>query len=144
MTDTLQIAMNFWQALRSRDADIIRAAVTADVEWIAPPRNATAVALGVTDHMVGPDEIIRFIVDDFRRMFSTGMKVDIISITANADRVVFEQQQSAVLTNGRRFELPYIFILETADGRVSQVREYMYTLTGYQLVFGNDEPGKIF
>lgn len=143
MTDNLQIVRNFWSALFSRDPARIEDAVAEDVEWIAPPGNATAVALGVTHHMIGPKAICRFILDDVRRLFSNGIEVEVLSITAGDDRVIFEQRQTALLANGRNFDLIYVFIFEVAGGRVRQVREYMDTHKGHRMVFGDQEPRQI-
>lgn len=140
MSENLDAVRRFWQALRSRNPDNIRAAVTSDVEWIAPPDNATAAALGITHHMIGPEAICRFMIDDFPRLFSNGMEVEIISIVADKDRVVFEQRQKAVLSNGRAFDLLYVFIFEVSGGQVRRIREYMDTHSGRLMVFGDEVP----
>lgn len=143
MADNLQIVRNFWAALFSRDPVRIKDAVAEDVEWIAPPGNATAVALGVPHHMIGPDAICRFVLEDVRRLFSNGIEVEVLSVTVGDDRVVFEQRQTALLANGRNFDLTYVFIFEIAGGRVRQVREYMDTRSGHTMVFGDEEPRRI-
>lgn len=138
-----EAAFAIWRAFATRDADAIRAVLTEDVEWRAPPRNATAIALGVTDHMIGPDAIIRFILEDFPRLFSAGMRVEPISVTAEGERVVFEQRQSATLANGRRYAIDYVFIFEMKGTRVHRIREYMDTQGGRDQVFGSAPAGQI-
>ena len=103
--DSKEAALAVWRAFATRDAERIRAVLTDDAEWRAPARNATAVALGVSDHMVGADAIVRFILDDYPRLFSGGMRIAPISLTAEDERVVFEQRQSATLANGRDYAL---------------------------------------
>jgi ketosteroid isomerase-like protein len=132
----------FWAALFSRNPDQIRRSVTPDVEWKAPPGNATAVALGVTHHMVGPDAIIKFVLEDFRRLFSNGMEIERISLTAEQNRVVFEQKQTAILVDGQKFDLDYVFIIETLNGKVARIREYMDTRSGHIMVFGSDHTSR--
>lgn len=141
--DTRQIAMNMWRAFGSRDRDTIHSALTADVEWIAPKRNATAVALGVTDHMIGQEAISSFLLLDLPRLFPSGIRIEPISVTIEGERAVFEQRQTALLANGRTYQNDYLFILEVDGSRVRRIREYMDTLGGYAMVFGEDEPGKI-
>lgn len=136
MTDSKQAALAVWRAFASRDAEQMRAVMTDDVEWRAPPGNATAAALEVTHHMVGPDAIIRFILDDFRRLFPGGMQVEPISVTAEGDRVIFEQRQSGTLAHGGAYALDYVFIFEMAGHRVRQIREYMDTRSGHEQIFG--------
>lgn len=141
--DTTTAARGVWKAFFSRDPDTIRAVLTDDVEWIAPRDNATAVALGVTDHMVGKEAIVSFLTRDLGRLFSNGMIVDPISTTAEGDRVVFEQMQRATLANGRRYENAYVFIFEMEGARVRRIREYMDTRNGYSMVFGDEPPSRI-
>ena len=134
--DSKQAALAAWRAFGSGDAASIRAVLTDDAEWRAPAGNATAVALGVTDHMIGAEAIARFILEDYPRLFSGGMRVDPISVTAEGARVVFEQRQSATLANGRAYALDYVFIFEMQGTRVRRIREYMDTRSGYAQVFG--------
>lgn len=134
--DSKQAALAAWRAFGSGDAGRIRAVLTDDAEWRAPAGNATAVALGVTDHMIGAEAIARFILDDYPRLFSGGMQVEPISVTAEGERVVFEQRQRATLANGRAYALDYVFIFEMQGARVQRVREYMDTRSGYAQVFG--------
>lgn len=141
--DTKQAAMNVWKAFASRDAATIHSVLTEDVEWIAPKRNATAVALGVTDHMVGQEAISSFLTQDLRRLFSNGLKIEPISLTVEGDRVVFEQRQTAVLANGRAYDNCYVFIFEMVGLRVRRIREYMDTFGGHEMVFGDAKPIKI-
>ncbi|WP_439566799.1 nuclear transport factor 2 family protein [Sphingopyxis sp.] len=138
-----EAAIAVWRAFGSGDADRIRAVLADDVEWCAPPENATAVALGVTHHMVGPDAIIGFIRDDYRRLFPGGMQVDPISVTAEGERVIFEQRQSATLANGRAYALDYVFVFEMAGPRVRRIREYMDARSGHDQVFGTAAAGRI-
>lgn len=141
--DTKQAATNVWKAFASRDAATIHSVLTEDVEWIAPKRNATAVALGVTDHMVGQEAISSFLTQDLRRLFSNGLKIEPISLTVEGDRVVFEQRQTAVLSNGRAYDNCYVFIFEMVGLRVRRIREYMDTFGGHEMVFGDAKPTKI-
>ena len=134
--DSKEAALAVWRAFATRDAERIRAVLTDDAEWRAPARNATAVALGVSDHMVGADAIVQFILEDYPRLFSNGMRIEPISLTAEDERVVFEQRQSATLANGRDYALDYVFIFEMQGGRVRRIREYMDTKNGYDQVFG--------
>ena len=131
-----EAALAVWRAFATRDAERIRSVLTEDVEWRAPRNNATAIALGVTDHMVGADAIVRFILGDYPRLFCNGMRVEPISVTAEGERVVFEQRQSAKLANGREYALDYIFIFEMKGTRVQRIREYMDTKSGHEQVFG--------
>ena len=143
VADSLDAVKRYWSALRSRDARQILESVTEDVEWLAPRDNATAVALGVTNHMIGAQAVIRFILEDFPRLFSNGLSIDLISATETGDTVVFEQRQRASLVNGRNLDLNYVFVFEIANGKVRRIREYMDTHGQHRMVFGDQAARKI-
>ncbi|HEY3468867.1 MAG TPA: nuclear transport factor 2 family protein [Amycolatopsis sp.] len=54
-----EIVQNAWNAFASHDANRISAVFTEDAEWLAPPGDATAVALESSSHMVGRKAIMR-------------------------------------------------------------------------------------
>lgn len=141
--DTRDAATRVWTAFASGNTNTIHSVLTEDVEWIAPRRNATAVALGVTDHMIGREAISSFLTQDLPRLFSSGIQIAHISLTIEGDRAVFEQRQTAILANGRTYDNDYLFIFEMDGPRVRRIREYMDTLGGYTMVFGDGAPGKI-
>ena len=129
------IVLNAWKTFSTRDAGEIASLFAPDAEWIAPARNATAVALAHTDHMVGPEEIARFIASEMHRLFS---EIDIAfrAIHADGDTVIIEERMRATLPEGRAYDNDYCFIFVVAGGRIKQVREYMDTRKGWQMVFG--------
>jgi uncharacterized protein len=141
--DTKTAAANVWAAFKSRDRDQIRQVLTEDVEWIAPPNNATAVALGVTDHMIGQDAIADFLLNDLPKLFNNGIAIEHITVTVEGERVIFEQMQTAILVNGRHYKNAYMFVFEMKGDRVRRIREYMDTWNGYRMMFGDDQPGCI-
>jgi uncharacterized protein len=66
-----------WAAFGSRDTDRIQAAFTPDAEWLAPPGNATAMAIDGTSHLIGRDQIVRFLSQEFGTVFVVGAALDI-------------------------------------------------------------------
>ena len=62
--DNKQAVRETWKAFASRNPAEIAARFTEDARWIAPPGNATALALNGT-HLMGRDDIVRFIAVDF-------------------------------------------------------------------------------
>ncbi|WP_343519391.1 nuclear transport factor 2 family protein [Sphingomonas sp.] len=141
--DNSTIVAAAWEAFASRDAERIAACFTADAEWIAPPGNATAVALDYPHHMRGPDEIARFIAHEFGRLFVADVAIDFRTMAAAGDLVLVEERMRATLVNGRGYELSYCFVFVVADGRVAQVREYMDTRSGWSQMFGDGPGGKL-
>lgn len=129
-----QIVLDAWKAFATQDPAKAAPFFTEDAEWIAPPSNATAVALDGPSHMVGRDVIAAFATQGFRRMFSE-VEIEFLTVAADGDTVVVEERMRAQ-ANGRPYDLTYCFIYKLQDGRIRQVREYMDTLSGERMIFG--------
>jgi ketosteroid isomerase-like protein len=123
-------------AFASRDPQRISAVFAEDAEWIAPMRNATALATGFTDHMVGPSQIARFIAFEFGTLFSSDVKVEFRGVYAEDDIVIVEERMQARLSNGNHYDNDYCFVFEVEDGLIKRVREYMDTAKGHRMIFG--------
>lgn len=134
-----QIVLDAWAAFASRDRRRIAAAFTEDAEWLAPPGNATAVALGFTDHMIGREQIAEFIAVEFGKLFVSDVRLDFKGVYAEDHVVVVEERMSATLASGRPYELDYCFIFELRQGRIARVREYMDTAAGHRMMFGQTD-----
>lgn len=139
--DNVLIVKAAWEAFASRDADRIAACFAPDAEWIAPPGNATAVALDFPHHMRGATEIARFIAHEFRRLFVADVAIDFRTMAAAGDLVLVEERMRATLVNGRNYDLAYCFVFVVTEGRIAQVRESMDTRSGWAQMFG-DGPGR--
>ncbi|MBB4421990.1 hypothetical protein GGD66_000516 [Bradyrhizobium sp. CIR48] len=134
MSSPKDIVLNAWKIFSTRDAERIAALFTDDAEWIAPKGNATAVALDHTDHMVGPHQIARFIAQEMHRMFSN-IDIAFRGVHADGDVVIVEERMRATLPGGKPYENDYCFVFTVAGDRIRQVREYMDTRKGWQMVF---------
>jgi ketosteroid isomerase-like protein len=63
-------------------------------------------------------------------------EMTVIATTAEGDRVAIELQGKCGLTNGKRYDNVYHFMLECKDGKVRRVKEYCDTQLAAG-VFGN-------
>jgi ketosteroid isomerase-like protein len=129
------IVQHAWQEFASHDAARIAAVFTEDAEWLAPPGNATAVALGGSAHMIGRDAIVRFLAEDFPRFFVSDVTVTFHGFHVDGERVVVEETMTATLANGNHYANDYCFVFELRDGLIHRVREYMDTARGHRMVF---------
>ncbi|MGP4104077.1 nuclear transport factor 2 family protein [Nonomuraea sp. KM90] len=125
-----------WRAFSTRDRDVIASFFTEDAEWLAPPGNATAVALGGSHHMVGRDAIIHFLTVDFPRLFVADVSLTFRGFYADGDVVVVEETMEATLAGGNAYRNDYCFVFELRDGRIHRVREYMDTARGRRMLEG--------
>ncbi|MFH8410756.1 nuclear transport factor 2 family protein [Streptomyces sp. NPDC018019] len=130
------IIENAFQAFASNDPDRISAVLTEDAEWLSPPGNATAVALGGTHHMVGREAIVRFFAQDFPRLYARDLAVTFRGVHIDGERAAVEAAMTATLANGNHYSNDYCFVIELRDSLVHRVREYVDTARGLRMVFG--------
>jgi len=133
--DTRELTMHAWKIFSTRDREQIAALFTDGAEWIAPEGNATAVALDFTNHMVGAKQIAQFIAVEFHKMFRDAT-MQFRTIRAAGDIAIVEERMQATLSNGRIYDNDYCFVFEFEGGLIRQVREYMDTRRGWNMVFG--------
>ena len=141
-----------YAAYGSGDAERIANLLHDDVVWVAPPGNATQVALGLGNpedagapsgsNTLGKQLIVQFMAHNFPRMF-LNPKNEFRAMVAEGPLVFAEHRLSATLPNGRPYANDYCFAYEVRDGKVQHIREYMDTRGGWVQVFGKDEPKAI-
>ena len=131
------IVVATWKTFSTRDAARIQACFTEDAVWIAPPRNATALAVGRGEiNRMNREQIADFIAHDFGRLFVADVNIEFSGVYGEGDTVVLEQRTRATLANGHGYDIDYCFVFKVRDGRVCQMREYMDTLNGFRQIFG--------
>jgi ketosteroid isomerase-like protein len=125
-----QLVVNAWKAFATRDPDRVGAVFAPDAEWLAPPGNATALALDGTYHLVGRERIVRFLTSEFGTVFVADVSLDVRGVYADGDRVVTEVRLRATLAHGGHYDNEYCFIFDMENGLIKRIREYMDTLRG--------------
>ena len=148
MAVSKDIILALYRAYGSGDPVAIAALLADEVIWVAPPGNATQVALdmghgadaGPPDgsNNLGKAAIIDFMVNDFARLFTNATNVFTL-ILEDGDHVMVEHRLSATLVNGRSYVNDYCFVFRVANGRVIAIREYMDTRGGWVQMFGTAE-----
>jgi ketosteroid isomerase-like protein len=129
-----ETVLNAWKAFASHDADRIAAVFTEDAEWLAPPGNATALALDGPSHMIGRQAITHFLAEDFLRLFVADVDVTFHGIHATADHVIVEETMTATLADGSHYDNDYCLVFELRDGLIHRVREYMDTSRAHRMI----------
>lgn len=138
-----------YAAFGSGDPKRIAALLHKDVVWVAPPGNATQVALGLgnSEDAGAPDgsnnlrheQIVQFMAHNFSRFF-TRPKNEFRAMVSEGNVVFAEHRISATLPHGRNYVNDYCFAYEVHDGKILHIREYMDTRGGWAQVFGKEEP----
>jgi uncharacterized protein len=141
-----------YAAFGSGDPERISALLHENVIWVAPPGNATQVALGLgssadagapngsnnLDHR----QIVQFMAHNFSRFFKNPTN-NFRSMVAEGNTVFAEHRISATLPNGRSYVNDYCFAYEVFEDKVQHIREYMDTRGGWAQVFGEDAPSAL-
>lgn len=140
-TSSSDTVMEAWRAFASRDPGRVGSVFTPDAEWLAPPDNATALALDGVSHLVGRDRIVQFLTAEFGTVFVDDVSVEFRGVHAAGDTVVVEERMQATLANGGRYDNDYCFVFELVGGRIHRVREYMDTRRG-AAYFAADKAGR--
>ena len=139
--DNKQVVFEVWKTFRTRSRDQIRPYLAPDIHWIAPPGNATALALGKPAGFTDRESMMDFICDDFTRLFARDLSTQVRSAVCEGNVVILEQTLSATLFDGRPYKNDYVFVFDVRDGQVRQMREYMDTASGFRQIFG-DQPAR--
>lgn len=147
-----ETVLSLYRAYQSGDPKEIAEFLDDDVVWVAPPGNATQVALGLgRPEESGPpsgsnnlehDEIVAFMAHNFARFF-TDAKNEFRTMISEGSVVFVEHRLSARLPNGRDYVNDYCFAYEVRDDKVCAIREYMDTRGGWTQVFGEAEPRQL-
>jgi ketosteroid isomerase-like protein len=125
-----------WQVFKTRDPERIAALFTEDAEWLAPPNNATAVALQGSHRIIGRALITQFLATEMYRIFRD-IQIEFRGVYADGNTVIVEERMQATVPNGGRYDNDYCFLFELADGRIRRVREYMDTQRATQTILGS-------
>lgn len=135
-----QLVMNAWKVFATRDPERIRQVFAPDAEWLAPPGNATALALDGTHHLIGRERIVKFLATEFPTVFVADVSIDFRGFYADGDVVVVEERMQATLAHGGHYDNDYCFIFEMENGLIKRIREYMDTKRGAAM-FGSPTAG---
>lgn len=138
-TNSKDLTINAWKTFATRDPERIAALFAPGAEWIAPKGNATARALNVTDHMIGGEQVAHFISVEYDKLFKDAQWT-FRAIHADQTTAIVESNLKATLSNGRSYNNDYCFVVEFDNGLIKQVREFMDTRRGWEMVFGDTEP----
>jgi len=132
-----QIVLDAWKAFASQDPVQAAPFFAEDAEWIAPPDNATAVALGGLSEMKGRQALAKFVTQGFRKLYSD-VSIELLGVYADGETVVVEERMRAKLPNGRLYDNVYCLVFKLENGLIKLIREYMDTLGGERMIFGGE------
>lgn len=126
MTTTVEahkrIAAELFARFSASDIAGVMALLTDDVTWRVPGKPELMPSAGTYDRA----RLGRL----FQRMLSQledGLKMTVLDMIAEGDRVAVEVESSGDLKNGRKYRQQYHFVMCFRDGKIAAVREYLDT-----------------
>src|SRR5262245_1513292 len=114
-----QRAMQFFNALGAGDAATLQTLITDDIEVVTP---GTAEICGVRNHAV-----VMAICNAFPQITRNGVKFEVITLTAEGDRVACELQGRSTMVNGAAYDNTYHFLVHFRGDKICRVKEYLDT-----------------
>ena len=123
--DNKRCVLAYLDALCRGDRDAAFAAFSEDATWTRPP------SLGGTGVYRGRDAIFRVYFAADEDLYETGTRhydIEILGVTAEADRVAVEMRHRGRTLAGEPYETDYHVLYEVRDGLIRAVREYFDSL----------------
>ncbi len=121
-TETKAIAAAFISRFNANDIDGALDCLTDDVTWWIAGHPDSLPVVGTLDR----ERLARL----FHRMHSQlidGLRMTVKGMVAEDHRVAVEVESYGQLKNGRVYNQHYHFLMETRDGKIAAVREYLDT-----------------
>jgi ketosteroid isomerase-like protein len=115
-----QVVLDFITAMGKGEPDAAAPCITEDAYTLAKGYGKFA---GVRNR-----DTILATIGAFKALMPGGLAPTILSVTAEADRVVVEFEGNGTLYNGESYRNEYCMVFTLRDGRICQVNEYFCTL----------------
>lgn len=122
-----QVVLTFIDAMGRGDAD-------AAAPCLAPDAFTLAKGFGKFAGVRERDTILATIAA-FRQLMPAGLTPEILSVTAEGDRVVVEFEGNARTFDGQDYNNQYCMVFTLADGRIRQVSEYFCTILADEVLW---------
>jgi ketosteroid isomerase-like protein len=71
----------------------------------------------------------QFAIKLLQSLFPAGLAYEVVSLTAEADRVAAEVHAHGSLANGERYENSYVFLFRIRAGQIASIAEHFNVLT---------------
>lgn len=113
------IARKFLEALGSSDVETVSGLLADDVVAVCTGTSVLSATRGRAD-VIGAAGI-------FKTIFKSGLRFEILSMTAEEDRVSVESQGHSELVTGAAYDNQYHFLFHIRDGRIHTIKEYIDT-----------------
>jgi uncharacterized protein len=99
------------------DVDLFASTITDDYVTVLTGQSKMSGTLTREQHLA--------FVRAIPKMFTTGLNFEILSLTAEDDRVACESRVTATLTNGLDYNNEYVHLFRFREGKIYRTNEFM-------------------
>ncbi|MGR8918696.1 MAG: nuclear transport factor 2 family protein [Gammaproteobacteria bacterium] len=114
-----QLVRDTWGAVSAGDIDTFMNNLADDISWTFFGSHRFAGTFN------GKEELANKLFAPIGDVLEDGIKVELLSLTADGDRVAVEAKGNARSKAGKDYNNDYCMIVTCADGKVKAVREYL-------------------
>ena len=114
-----QLVRKTWEAIAKKDFDTFGDGLADDVHWTFLGKHRFAKTY------VGKEDFLTNVAEPVFGELESDYKYHLLTMTAEADRVVLEAKLESRSKAGRDYIQEYCYVIAIADGKVKDVREYL-------------------
>lgn len=122
-----QVVLTFIEAMSNSDP-------VAAAPCLAPDAFTVAKGFGKFAGIRRRDTMIGTLAA-FKQLMPTGLRLTVLTVTAEGDRVVAECEGDAVTSEGKPYCNQYCFVFTLADGKIRQVNEYFCNILADEVLW---------
>ncbi|QGZ95935.1 nuclear transport factor 2 family protein [Terricaulis silvestris] len=121
------VARQFYDCFSAGDLEGVMATMSEDARFRVPGKPDEFGSAGWYDKAK-----IRRLFELMISRLKNGLRMEVLSVLADGDRVALEVASDGELENGRRYNNEYFVLFTIANGKIKEVREYNDTLHAYK------------
>lgn len=125
--DNVAVARRFYDCFSANDLEGVMATLAEDSRFRVPGKPDEFRSGGWYDKAR-----IRRLFEFMMSQLENGLRMEVLSVLADGDRVALEVVSEGALQNGRRYNNEYFVLFTIRDGKIHEVREYNDTLHAYK------------
>ena len=127
LEQNVAVARQFYECFTANDLDGVMATLSEDARFRVPGKPGELQSAGWYDKAR-----IRKLFEFMIGRLKGGLRMEVVSVLADGDRVALEVVSEGELDNGRRYNNEYFVLFKIVDGEIREVREYNDTLHAYK------------
>ncbi len=126
--DNVAIARRFYDSFTAGDLEGVMATLSEDAQFRVPGKPDELSSAGWYDKAK-----IRKLFEFMTSRLKGSLRMEVLSVLADGDRVALEVTSEGDLENGRRYNNEYFVLFTIRGGKIVEVREYNDTLHAYKI-----------